>query len=233
MNLRGRWAGLIAATLVACAAQITVAQPATSGAQLVPLDMNRVYMALDYDTDPKIAAKTHKLIQTFFNLKIPIIPLPKGNVDNRYDPSLDVIYWNAYAAVQVANDSGTGTGKYISPALLLLDSIAHALAHAQSSSGYASMTSSPDALFGTLEQRRVIAGLSQSDADAKLHSQAPSAVADADKILAISDGNGLENTVAGMIGEPIRTNTTLVLRNGNVAEGVTYVTVDSPTWHKN
>lgn len=221
MILRGHWAGSLAIIWAIHATQTIAAQPATNGTQLVPLDMNRLYAALDYDIDARIDAKTHRLIQTFLNLKIPVVPLPKGNVDNRYDSSLGVIYWNASAAVQVANDSGAGTGKYISPALLLLDSIAHAVAHAQSPSAYASIASNPDALFGTLEQRRVIAGLSQS------------AAADANKIFATSDGNGLENAVASAIGEPVRTNATLVLQNGNVVEGVTYMTVDSPTWHKN
>jgi len=209
------------------------AQPVTNGPQRVPLDMNRLYVALAYDSGPGVDAKTHAIIQAFLNLKIPIVPLPKGNVGDRYDPSLDVVYWNASAAVQVASDTGAETGKYVSPALLLLDAMAHAVAHAQSAPGYANLAGSPDPLFGTLEHRRVIVGLSRSDADAKLHDQAPSAVADADKILAVPDGNGLENAVAATLGEPVRTNVTLVLQNGSAVEGVTYMTVEDPTWHRN
>ena len=233
MNMRRHLAGLLAAALLGpvCAASAMAAQPAPHGAQRVALDMSRLYMALAYDA--KVDAKTHTIIQTFFNLKIPVLPLPKGIVDDRYDPSLDVVYWNASTAVQVANDSGSGTGKYVSPALLLLDAMAHAVAHAQSAPGYANLAASPDPLFGTLEQRRVIVGLSRSEADTKLHDQTPSAVADADKILAVPDGSGVENAVAATLGEPIRTNATLVLQNGNAVEGVTYMTVDDPTWHRN
>lgn len=231
MNMRRHFAGLLAAALLGTAASAAAEPPAANGVQAVPLDMNRVYMGLAYGL--KADAKTHAIVQTFFDLKIPIIPLPKNIVDSRYDPSLDAVFWNASAAVQVADDSGAGTGKFVSPSLLLLDAMAHAVAHAQSPAGYADLAASPDPAFGSLEQRRVIAGLSQSDADAKLHDRTPAAVAAADQILAAANGNGFENAVAAALGEPVRTNVTLVLKDGKPVEGVTYVTVDNPTWHHN
>ncbi len=108
-----------------------------------------------------------------------------------------------------------------------------AVAHAKSATGYANLVASPDPKFGTLEQHRVIAGLSPDEAHAKLHDQTPAAIAEVDKILSMPEGNGLENTAAAAMGEPIRTNTTLVLQNGSVVEGVTYKIVDDPTSHHN
>lgn len=233
MKTRCHHAALLGAALLGplCASNAMAEQPATGKVQAVKIDFNRFYIAVDYDA--KADKKAVAIIQAFFDLKIPFLPLPKDIANTRYDPSLDVVYWNASAAVQVANDSGAGTGKYISPAIQLLDAMADAVAHARSAPGYANLAASPDPLFGTLEQRRVIAGLTQSDALAKLHDQTPSAVADADKILAAQDGNGLENAIAAEMGEPARTNATRVLQNGNAVEGVTYMTVDDPTWHRN
>lgn len=230
--IKTRWyqAGLtVAALLGPICAESAMAAP--SGVQAVKLDMGSLYIAWDYQD--KADPKTHAIIQEFFNLKIPVIPLPKGIIQDRYDPSPDAIYWNSSAAVQVADDSGNGTGKFISPAMLLLDAMADAVAHARSAQGYANLAASPDPAYGTLEQRRVIAGLSQSDAHTKLHDQTPAAVADVDKILSALNENGLEVAVAAALGEPVRTNNKLVLQDGKPVDGVTYRTVADPTWHSN
>ena len=203
---------------------------AADGVPSAPLDKHQIQAALACEA---MTDRRRAIMQAFMAAKIPVLPLPKGVVDNRFDPAMNVVYWNASAALQTADDTGKGTGKYISPALLLLDVMAHAVAYAQSAHGYATLEGTPDPLFGTLEQRRVVAGLSRADADPKLHDQTPAAVADANTILDAPDANGLENAAAATLGEPIRTNTLLVLQDGKPVEGVTYKTVDNPTWHSN
>jgi hypothetical protein len=215
------------------AAEETAGQQPTvpKGATLVPLDMNAIYIALDYDS--KAVPRAIPVIQKFFDAHIPILPLPKGVVTDRFDPGLNVVYWNSTAALQTATDSGAGTGKYMSPALLLLDAIDHAVAYSLSPEGYENLAASPVPLFGDMEKQRAISGLSSASAKPDLHRQTESSVAGAVQILDFAEGNGLGNAAAAAVSEPVRTNDTVVLKDGEAVEGMTYMTTTDPTWHKN
>ncbi len=239
MNVSARLPGL-GVFLIALLAAIAPAQADDAGGQkptvpkgavLVPLDMNAIYIAIDYDI--KTVPRAIPVVQQFFNAHIPILPLPAGVVTDRFDPGLNVIYWNSKAALQTATDSGAGTGKFISPALLLLDAINHAVAYSMSREGYENLSASPAAPFDDMEQQRAISGLSNADAKPSLHLQTQSATAGAQQILGFAAGNGLGNAAATILGEPMRTNNTVVLKNGEAVEGVTYMTTTDPTWHKN
>ncbi len=196
--------------------------PGSKGAQLVPIDMDAIYVALAYDA--KVGPKAHAIIQQFFDNKVPILPLPKGIVSDRFDPKLNVVFWNSTAALQTASDSGAGTGKYISPALMLLDAISDSVAYARSPAGFARLSATPAPHFDSLEQQRIISGL---------NSQTQPAGADVDPILNDPNANGLENAAASALGEPVRTNDILVLQGMKAVEGVTFMTAPDPTWHKN
>ncbi len=220
-------AAIIVSVLVAGGAHAQ----APPGYKLVPLDMNAVYDSLDYDL--RAGPRVKVVIQKFFNARVPIVPLPKGIVNDRFDPTLNVVYWNSTAALQTATDSGAPTGKYISPALLLLDAINDAVAYSISQDGFDNLAASSAPPFESLEKQRVIFGLDRAGAIPKLHSQSPSSVAGAQQILDFSEGNGLENAAAVALGEPVRTNNITVFKDGKAVEGETYVTTTEPTWHGN
>jgi len=221
MRLAMRLGPLVIAVLVGLPSTLA-GEPSGGSVRAVRLDMGALYVALEYDS--RTVPGAHAVLQKFFDAHIPVLPLPKGDIHDRFDPELNVIYWNSTAALQTATDTGAPTGKYVSPALLLLDAINHAVAHSLSPTGYANLSARQVALFGDLEKERAISGLDAGTA---------TGVADVDPILDFSGANGLGNAVAAAMGEPIRTNSIVIFQNGDAVEGVTYVSVADPTWHKN
>jgi hypothetical protein len=201
------------------------------GVRMVRVDINAINAAIDYDA--KAGPRAIAVVQQFLDNRVPIIPLPPEDIHDRFDPGLNVVYWNSTAALQVADDSGAGTGKYLSPALLLLDAINDSVAWSKSHIGYQNLLSSPVPLYESRQRQYVISGLVAADARPTLHLQTQDALAGADLILNDANGNGLENAAAATLGEPVRKNGLLVLKDNKIVEGVTFVTVTDPTWHHN
>jgi YD repeat-containing protein len=194
----------------------------------VLLDTSKLAESVGYAAqDPQAAA----VIQTFFDDRIPIIPTSDNN--DRFDigvvvdpttnqvvhQGLDAVYWNPDTAITTINSQGSVTG-VLSPALALVHEMDHAVGYTISPIGNWTLAHTPAGAYTTLEEKRVITGLSASDVAGLSHLDA------VNQVLAFSAGNGMENVAATALGEPIRTN------HEGLDKAHEFVIVNDPTMHR-